>query len=209
MVKPIMLDVPEELETERLLIRAARPGDGEEVSKAVNETWNELMPRMPWAEANRTPEQSEEGCRKAYHRYLTREDLRLHVYRKDNGEFVGGSGLHRIDWRIPRFEIGYWCRRSLQGKGYTSEAAKGIVDWAFTLLGANRISLYCAPDNTPSKRIAEGLEMTYEGHLRHYHADSDGNLEDSLVYSMLRPEWEAKRDQRGHLRYITQNVMPK
>ncbi|MDQ1003227.1 RimJ/RimL family protein N-acetyltransferase [Neobacillus niacini] len=63
---------------------------------------------MPWAHKTQTAEDMEANMRDAHAKFLTREDLRLHLYKKDTGEFIGSSGLHRIKWDIPRFEIGYW-----------------------------------------------------------------------------------------------------
>jgi hypothetical protein len=36
-------------------------------------------------------------------------DLLSVLYLKGTNTFVGGSGLHRMDWSVSRFEIGYWC----------------------------------------------------------------------------------------------------
>ena len=51
---------------------------------------------------------TEESLRQAIANFITRKDLRFHLYMKETGEFIGSSGLHRIDWSIPKFEIGYW-----------------------------------------------------------------------------------------------------
>ncbi len=32
------------------------------------------------------------------------------LWRKSDGAYIGGSGLHRIDWSVPCVEIGYWLR---------------------------------------------------------------------------------------------------
>ena len=34
--------------------------------------------------------------------------------------FIGGTGLHRIDWAQRQFEIGYWCRSSRVGEGFVT-----------------------------------------------------------------------------------------
>jgi hypothetical protein len=41
-------------------------------------------------------------------RFLERTELRMHFYLKGIETLVGSSGLHRIDWGVPKFEIGYW-----------------------------------------------------------------------------------------------------
>ena len=40
---------------------------------------------------------------------------------------LGAAGLHRTVWATPRTEIGYWCRKRFEGKGYITEAVNGIT----------------------------------------------------------------------------------
>src|SRR5688500_11239728 len=115
-MNPILLNIPDSFETERLLIRCPRAGDGGEVNAAIRETVEELRPWMPWVTPIPTIEQSEERQRVARAHFLERSDLPLNIYLKGTETFVGGSGLHRMEWDVPRFEIGYWCRKSLQGQ---------------------------------------------------------------------------------------------
>lgn len=46
---PLLLDFPDHFETERLLIRAPRAGDGPAICEAVLETLDDLRQWMPWA----------------------------------------------------------------------------------------------------------------------------------------------------------------
>jgi ribosomal-protein-serine acetyltransferase len=66
-----------------------------------------------------------------------REDLLLLL--RGTRTFVGNSGLHRIHWEGPKFEIGYWCRTRFTGQGYVTEAVRGISAFAFDTLGARRL----------------------------------------------------------------------
>ena len=66
MANPILLDIPESFETERLLIRVPRAGDGPELNAAVLETFEGLQPWMPWAKERPSVEKSEENSRRAY-----------------------------------------------------------------------------------------------------------------------------------------------
>ena len=107
----LLLDFPESLESDRLAIRAPRTGDGTPIHAAVQETFDDLQPWMPWAQQMPTLEGSESYACRAQYQFLAREDLALLLFLKDTNTLVGGSGLHRINWAIPKFEIGYWCRK--------------------------------------------------------------------------------------------------
>ena len=56
----------------------------------------------------------------------------LTIAKFKDGRFLGSSGLHRIDWDVPKFEIGYWCRTSLARRGYITEAVAKIEEYLKT-----------------------------------------------------------------------------
>lgn len=179
---PILLNFPDQFETERLIIRAPRPGDGRDCNDAIRESINELRPWMPWAQEIPDPQVTEAHYRDAAARFLRREELPLTLWRKSDGLFVGGSGLHRIDWSIPRFEIGYWIRTSLSGQGYMTEAVKRITTFTFDTLGAKRIEIRCDARNTRSAAVAERAGYTLEARFHHDMRGVDGDLRDTLLY---------------------------
>lgn len=182
----ILIDLPEVFETERLMVRAPRWGDGAVLNAAILESLDELRPWMPWAQAAPTLEESEENVRKARLSFLQRRDLRLPFFRKDNGAFVGSSGLHRIDWNAGKFEVGYWVRTSQSGRGFVTEAVAAITELAIHQLAANRVEIRCDARNLRSKRVAERTGFTLEGVLRSEKRDVAGALADTLVFAQIR-----------------------
>lgn len=179
---PILLDFPDQFETERLLIRAPRPGDGIAVNAAICESLDELRPWMPWAQVPPSVEDSESHLRGGAARFAQREDLPLTLWLKSEGRFVGGSGLHRIDWSGPCMEIGYWIRTSLSGQGFMTEAVIGITAFAFKHLNAQRIEIRCDARNTRSAAVAERAGYALEAHFHHHTRAVDGSLRDTLIY---------------------------
>lgn len=79
----------------------------------------------------------------------------MFLFLKETGALVGGSGLHRIDWSVPKFEIGYWCRTRFAGHGYITEAVRGLGAFAFDQLGARRVEILCDSRNHRCVRVAE------------------------------------------------------
>ena len=148
---------------------------------------DELLPWMPWPKVHGTVEDSEASARVARVRFLERTELRMHSYLKGTGTLVGGSGLHRIDWEVSKFEIGYWCRTRFSGQGYTTETVRGIAAFAFDALGAKRVEIRCDPLNRPSARVAERAGFHLEGELRNDALGTDGTLRNTLVFSAIPP----------------------
>ncbi len=192
MKPPILIDFPESFETDRLLIRSPLPGDGPELHAAVRESTDELTPWMAWPKEHRTVDDSEASARRARVAFLARSELRLHLYLKRTDTLVGSSGLQGIDWEVPKFEIGYWCRTRFTGRGYTTEAVLGITAFAFDALGARRVEIRCDARNLPSARVAERAGFTLEGELHNNEVGTDGAPRDTLIYAMTREQGSSR-----------------
>ncbi len=174
-----------QFESERLFIRAPQQGDGARVNEAILESFEELNRWMPWAKEKPTPADSEEQCRISQAKFIAREDLQLLIFHKSSGDFIGASGLHRFDWSVPRFEIGYWCRTKRTGSGFISEAVARIARFAFEELRAKRVEIYCDSKNTRSLSVPERLGFHLDGVLRNHCRDPHGDLRDTRVYSII------------------------
>jgi RimJ/RimL family protein N-acetyltransferase len=192
-VEPLLIELPVELLTARLRLVPPAAGDGLMLNRAIAESFVELNRWMDWAATMPTIIESERFVRDSAARFMRREDLPLFLRRRDSGELVGASGLHRIDWQVPRFEIGYWCRTSLVGKGYIGEAVAAITRFAFEKLDAARVEIRTDSQNTRSFRVAERLGFRLEGVMRRDARTPQGALRDTRLYSMvdladLRPQ---------------------
>jgi RimJ/RimL family protein N-acetyltransferase len=192
MTSPVLRDFPGFFETERLIVRCFKPGDGPVVNAAIVESLENLRPWMPWAQTAPTIEQTEEHLRRAQAHWIERTDLPLGIWVKETGEYVGGTGLHRMDWEVPRFEIGYWCSVRFEGRGYITEAVRGLTRFAFDVLGANRVEIRCHTVNIRSRAVAERAGYPLEATLRNHVRGVDGTLRDMMVFTLLPEEYRAR-----------------
>jgi RimJ/RimL family protein N-acetyltransferase len=191
MTKPILLDIPMPITTQRLLLRNPMPGDGAELNAAIHETFDELKEWMPWAQTLPSVEESEENIRHAYAKWILREDLRISIFDKVTGAFAGSTGLHQINWEVPTFEIGYWLRKSFLRKGIATESTNALARFAFKEFKAKRVVLKCNSKNQKSISVIERLGFEFEGCLRNDEIGlTEGQLgtRDTLVYSLLTPD---------------------
>jgi len=188
MPSPVLRDLPLQFETERLLIRCPRAGDGRIVHDAVVESLpalREFPASLPWAMAEPSVEASERFCREGQASYLLRTTLPMLLFLKGTDILVGSSGLHGLDWSVPKCEIGYWGRSSFTGQGYMTEAVDGITVLAFTLLGVRRIQALPDAENVRSCLVCERAGYLLEGTLRHERAAPDGTMRDTRVYALV------------------------
>jgi RimJ/RimL family protein N-acetyltransferase len=179
--------LPESLESKRLNIRVARPGDGIVFNEAIRESVDALAPWLAWVTPLPTPEQSELGCRKAYARFLLNEDLMAFFFLKENNVLIGGSGIHNPNWNSRCFEVGYWGRSSHSGQGLMQEGVKALVVHTLTIMGANRVFLTTDERNERSWRLAEKIGFQLEGTLRKDRLNLDGVPRNTRVYARIRP----------------------
>ncbi|UJD01556.1 GNAT family N-acetyltransferase [Streptococcus oralis] len=88
-------------------------------------------------------------------------------------------------------ELGYTLHPDYWGLGYVPEAACALIDLGFINLGLHKIELSCFGYNVQSQRVAEKLGFTLEARIRD-RKDVQGNRCDSLIYGLLKSEWERK-----------------
>ena len=177
--------LPEQIESERLLIRVARPGDGAMFQAAVAESHAELAPWLGWVTPVPTTAQSEANCRRAYARFLLNEDLMVFFIRKDDGRLVGGSGLHKANWALRQFEVGYWARSGCTGAGLITEGVRALAEHALGALRASRVFLTTDDANVRSWRLAERAGFELEGLLRNERLNLAGGLRHTRVYARV------------------------
>ena len=86
------------------------------------------------------------------------------VIEQSNRNVIGYCGLFYfpdIDGQ-PEIEIGYRLVRSAWGRGYATEAAISVRDFAFATLGTKRLIAMIDPSNIASIRVAVKIGMQYE-----------------------------------------------
>ena len=186
-MNPLLIEVPEALETERLLIASPRPGIGPLMSLAVAETIGQLSPWMAWAQQVPGIEEAEAVVRQQMADFILRKDLPYQIYdkAKEGRRLLGGTGLHRMDWELRSFEIGYWIRASAQGQGYVTEAVLALTKMAFEQLRARRVEIRMDDVNVKSRAVAERCGFELEGILRQDSLSPSGVPRNTCVYARI------------------------
>ena len=186
---PVLLDIPDQFETGRLLLRAPRPGDGVVLFASAVETIDDLRrypSSMPWAMEEQTPARTEEYARRGAANWIIRADFPMFAFLRSTGEHVGNCGLHRFNWATRVFEIGWWCRQRFQGQGLITETARAVTEFAFGHLGARRVWCGADEENARSWRVAERLGFEHEGTLKSERCDPDGTRRTMRIYATIR-----------------------
>lgn len=150
------------------------------------------------------PEANEQSVKRyittAQEQYLRGEGLAFATIRRSDDRLVGSTRFMLAEyWNLideqPRatpiaIEVGYtWLISEAQRTGINAEAKALMFDYAFDVLGVERITLKTDARNERSRRNIKRAGATFDGILRRHMPASDGGFRDSAMFSLLREEW--------------------
>lgn len=188
--QPVLVELPDKLLGPRVTVRPYHEDDASALWEAVEESRATLRDWMPWVNDYQAPEDTLAFIRRARARWSLREDLVMVVFERESGRLLGGSGLHRIDWTIRRFEIGYWLRSSAVGHGYVTETVQVLTGFAFDCLAANRVEIRMDVRNTRSRAVPVRLGFVFEGCQWRALPDVHSQPRDVDLFALIREDYE-------------------
>lgn len=108
----------------------------------------------------------------------------------DVDKAIGFTRLQRTNEHSGR--LVYAIAHAHQGRGYAGDAVRTLLDFAYGPLRLHRVTAAVGPDNRPGLALVKRLGFTREGVLRD-HVRVSGGWRDSVLFSMLAPEWPSPR----------------
>ena len=117
------------------------------------------------------------------------EGLQIAVALGTTDELIGDLYIHGS--HEAQAEIGYTFARPYQGRGYATEAVRGLLGYCFNELKLHRVIGIAAVENTPSWQLMERVGMRREAHtLQSYRYR--GVWHDEYQYAILQMEFQTK-----------------
>jgi len=163
-------------ETERLLLRPAKVTDAE----AIYNNWTSdpaVSHFMRWNTHQSIDETIE---------WLTRMEAELSnpnktfcdwiFVLKETNQPIGSGGIF-YNKTHDMLEVGYCLMKSRWGQGFATEAARGILNFAMTELGASKFFACHAKENTASGKIIEKLGFVYKSDSQYSKFDGSQTYE--------------------------------
>jgi RimJ/RimL family protein N-acetyltransferase len=175
------------LETERLLLRPYRDDDFALLYAMQSDA---DVVRWLYNEPRDEEETRALLARKVAGTALAAEDdwLSVVVTLRTTGEGVGDIALHWVSVEHRTGEIGFTFHPAHQGRGYATEAARPLLDFAFRAMGLHRVIGRTEARNRGSARVLEKLGMRLEAHLVE-NEFVKGEWQSELCYAILAHEW--------------------
>ena len=170
----------EELNTPNLLLRSWQENDADVLY--------ELCQDDAFEHSGLRVYPSPDACREAIVRMKAEPGSRAIVSR-ESGKVIGMIELADMNRYDGYMELEYAIEKDSRGRGYASEAVRCMVDYGFGELGLIVIAAWVRSHNLASCRVMEKCGFGFEGRLRKHARDGS----DTLCYSILREEWEARK----------------
>lgn len=118
------------------------------------------------------------------------------IVESKRGRCVGTCGLYAISATARRAQFNILIGEpEAWDKGYGTEALGLLVDYGFGVLNLNSIQLGVNADNRRAVRSYEKSGFVKEGARRDF-VYRNGRYYNSVMMSLLRREWEARRDKK-------------
>ncbi|WP_328526486.1 GNAT family N-acetyltransferase [Kribbella sp. NBC_00359] len=169
--------------TERLTLRRFTTADAEAFAAyrsdpdiARYQSWDAPL---PLAEAVQKVEEFAQGDPAAPGWFQYAVDL--------DGVLIGDLGLN-LDENLMQAELGFTLASAYQGRGYATEAVRGLLDDVFIERKLHRVSAECDARNTASARLLERVGFEQEG-LRLSNSWFKGEWTDDLLFGLLRSDY--------------------
>jgi ribosomal-protein-alanine N-acetyltransferase len=109
------------------------------------------------------------------------------IFKNDDHSLIGTINLFQVlRGSLQSAFIGYFLDKLHNGKGYTTEAVKLIVEYAFNELKLHRIEAGVMPHNIGSIRVLEKAGFHTEG-IAQKNVKINGKWEDHQMLAILNP----------------------
>lgn len=132
--------------------------------------------------------------------YLSGEGITFAVIEKRSGIVIGSTRFMKFSSPNKRVEIGYtFISKTKQKKGFNVEAKYLMLEHAFEKLELLRVEFSTDYLNFASRSALIGLGAKEEGVLRNNMLMPNGRIRDSVIYSVVRHEWQGIKKHLLHL----------
>jgi len=114
------------------------------------------------------------------------------IIERETDQVIGSTRYLNIEQRHKRLEIGNtWYAKSFQRTGVNTECKYLLLRHAFENLNCIAVEFRTHWHNHRSRNAILRLGAKQDGVLRNHQIDQEGNLRDTVVFSIIQSEWSA------------------
>ena len=177
------LKPPESIETARLILRRPVLEDAPSIFERYARD-PEVTRYLPWR-PHESIERTEDFLRRCRDFWERNEAFPWAIVLNAETQPIGMIDLRPQGTRV---EIGYVLARPFWGRGYMTEAARALVEWALSRPDVWRVWAVSDVENTASAKVLERVGMRREGILRRWiiHPNISVEPRDCYCYAITK-----------------------
>jgi RimJ/RimL family protein N-acetyltransferase len=178
-----VINPPKLLKTERLRLRKAKLADAEAIFRQYAQD-PEVTRYVSWR-AHQSIDETHEYMRMCLLAWDTGKAFHWIIERREDKQVIGMI-IARVN--AEKWELGFVLARAHWGRGYMTEAVKGIIAWALKQKDIFRVWAVCDIDNKASARVMQKAGMKCEGVLTRWsvHPNLSAEPRDSYCYAITK-----------------------
>lgn len=125
------------------------------------------------------------------------------IRRLNDNELIGSRAYYEIEVQHKKLEVGYgWLNPSVWGTRYNHESLLLLFQNVFECWDFNRVQIATDPRNLKNYNTLKKLGATKEGVLRQHMIHHNGQVTDTVLFSILAEEWpEVKKKLTARLEH--------
>ncbi|MBC8083765.1 MAG: GNAT family N-acetyltransferase [Hymenobacter sp.] len=124
----------------------------------------------------------------------TRQRYPFLIIDKETDRVAGSTSYYNITPDEARLSVGYtWVGTEFQRSGLNRAVKQLLFRYAFEVLGCERVELETDARNQKSREAMRRMGATEEGTLRSHRYTQDGLRRDTVLFSVIKPEWNVLR----------------
>jgi ribosomal-protein-serine acetyltransferase len=184
--------LPDTLRAGQIVLRRTQLSDAPEVLAAAGASIKELSAFLRWAAADipslsqferRIAEQEADFLLGTGFAYVLRDSLTCQVIGEAGGKLTPGGEA---------FDIGYWIRSDMTGRGHATAAARVLTSLAFDAYPSiQRVEIRMDKGNAASQTIAVRLGFERVGSETFCDEPLSGQTGKGHIYAMTRENWSS------------------
>lgn len=141
------------------------------------------------------PDELERWMLNRLHESSKGDQMTYTVILNESGKVIGSTSYGHIDWEEKGIEIGWtWLGKAYIGSGINKQMKFLMLQHAFEMMEIERLELRTDEQNIRSRKAMEKIGAQYDGVLRNHRRTQGGKRRNTVIYSIIRSEWETVRD---------------
>jgi [ribosomal protein S5]-alanine N-acetyltransferase len=147
-----------ELVTSRLILREAEPDDALALASYQSDSrYREHYPESPGPQGEILDAQGIVRLARLWAADLPRLNYQLIITLGPGGKVIGCAGLRQAGYPPGEAEVGFELDPEYWGAGYAREALAALIEFARSVVGAQRVWALTAPTNVRAHRLVQGM----------------------------------------------------